>query len=181
MRVTGGSARGTPLLAPRGLGTRPTTDRVREAIFSILYSIDADLSRVLDLYAGTGALAIEALSRGAEAADMVERAAPACAVIRRNLERTRQAERARLYCLDVRRALDQLAGPYSLVFLDPPYADPHTPEVLATLGASSLIGEGGTIVLEHAHARTPPPAIGPFPLASDRRYGDTGVAFYASG
>lgn len=178
MRVTGGSARGTPLLAPKGLDTRPTTDRVREAIFSILFSMDADFSRVLDLYAGTGALAIEALSRGAETADLVERASQACAVIRRNLERAKLNERARLHCQDVRRSLEQLTGPYSLTFLDPPYADPHTESVLAALGASALIGEGGTIVLEHAHARTPPAAIGPLALASDRRYGDTGVAFY---
>jgi 16S rRNA (guanine(966)-N(2))-methyltransferase RsmD len=178
MRVTGGSARGTPLLAPKGQETRPTTDRVREAIFSILFSMDADLSRVLDLYAGTGALAIEALSRSAGSADLVERAPVVCTIIRRNLERTRLSGRTRVLCMDVRRALDRLAGPYSLVFLDPPYADPQTDALLATLGASSVIGEGSTIVLEHAHARTPPPAIGPLALVSDRRYGDTGVAFY---
>jgi len=178
MRVTGGSLRGTPLLAPKGRDTRPTTDRVREAIFSILYSMDADLSRVLDLYAGTGALAIEALSRGAESADLVERAGPVCAVIRKNLERARLSDRARVHCLDARRALGQLDGPYTTVFLDPPYADPQLEEVLEALGASSLIGAGGTIVLEHGHARTPPAAIGALALESDRRYGDTGVAFY---
>jgi 16S rRNA (guanine966-N2)-methyltransferase len=178
MRVTGGSARGTPLLAPRGLDTRPTTDRVREAIFSILYSMGADLSRVLDLYAGTGALAIEALSRGAETADLVERAGPACAIIRKNLERAKLRDRARIRCTDVRRALTQLHGPYSLVFLDPPYAEPEIEAVLTALGASGLIAAGGTIVLEHARARTPPAATGAFALASDRRYGDTGVAFY---
>jgi 16S rRNA (guanine966-N2)-methyltransferase len=178
MRVTGGSARGTPLLAPKGAGTRPTTDRVREAIFSILASMDVEMSRVLDLYAGTGALAIEALSRGAGSAHLVERAPAACTAIRRNLERTKLSDRAHLLCMDVRRALEQLTGPYSLVFLDPPYADPRTETVLATLGASSVIAEGSTIVLEHAHARTPSPTIGPLELVSDRRYGDTGVAFY---
>jgi 16S rRNA (guanine966-N2)-methyltransferase len=178
MRITGGSARGTPLLVPKGTDTRPTTDRVREAIFSILYSIGADLSRVLDLYAGTGALAIEALSRGAGSADLVERAPAACAIIRKNLARARLAERARVHCLEARRALERLKGPYTLVFLDPPYADPATDALLETLGTSGLLADGGTIVLEHAQARTPPATVGPLALQSDRRYGDTGVAFY---
>lgn len=179
MRVTGGSARGTLLLSPKGTDTRPTTDRVREAIFSILFSMDADLTRVLDLYAGTGALAIEALSRGAESAELVERAPAACALIRRNLARARVQERAHLHCQDVRRALERLTGPFTLVLLDPPYADPQLEAVLAALGTSGLIGTGSTIVLEHAHARTPPATIGALPLQSDRRYGDTGVAFYS--
>jgi 16S rRNA (guanine966-N2)-methyltransferase len=178
MRITGGTARGTPLIAPKGVETRPTTDRVREAVFSILYSMDADISRVLDLYAGTGALAIEALSRGAEHADLVERAPAACTVIRRNLTRARMSERARVHCLDVPRAIDRMVGPFSLVFLDPPYADATIGRVLECLAASSIVAEGGTIVLEHAQGRTPPASIGGLALDSDRRYGDTGVAFY---
>lgn len=178
MRITGGSARGLLLLTPKGSDTRPTTDRVREAIFSILYSLDADLSHVLDLYAGTGAFALEALSRGAESADLVERVPAVCALIRRNLTRARLAERARVHCLDARRALDRLTGPFTLVFLDPPYADPAIETVLAALGASGLVANGGTIVLEHASTRTPPASVGALALQSDRRYGDTGVAFY---
>lgn len=178
MRVTGGTSRGTPLTAPKGADTRPTTDRVREAIFSILFSMDADLSQVLDLYAGTGALAIEALSRGADHADLVERAPIACAVIRKNLARAQMSERARVYCLDVPRAIERLPGPYTLVFLDPPYADPTIGRVLEALAASAIVTVGGTIVLEHAQSRTPPSSIGGLALHSDRRYGDTGVAFY---
>lgn len=179
MRVTGGAARGVILLAPRGLETRPTSDRVREAIFSILHSMGAEFGRVLDLYAGTGALAIEALSRGAAFADLVERAAPACAVIRRNLARARVADRARLHCMDVRRALAQLGEErFSIVFLDPPYADPTTPAVLDALGRSDLLADGAVVVLEHAWGRPVPEAVGPLALDSDRRYGDTGVAFY---
>ena len=178
MRVTGGTARGTPLVAPKGSETRPTTDRVREAIFSILYSLDADLSRVLDLYAGTGAIAIEALSRGAGTADLVERGPAACAVIRRNLERARMSGHARVYCLDVHRVIERLDGPYTLIFLDPPYADPTVEQVIETLAASGLVAADGTVVLEHAQSRTPPASIGGLALHSDRRYGDTGVAFY---
>jgi 16S rRNA (guanine966-N2)-methyltransferase len=178
MRITGGTSRGISILAPRGADTRPTTDRVREAIFSILFSMDADLSQVLDLYAGTGALAIEALSRGAEQADLVERAPVACAVIRKNLARARMSERARVYCLDVGRALERLAGPYSVVFLDPPYADQTIDRVLEALATSGIVAKDGTVVLEHAHGRVSPASIGGLALHSDRRYGDTGVAFY---
>ncbi|MGD9892360.1 MAG: 16S rRNA (guanine(966)-N(2))-methyltransferase RsmD [Dehalococcoidia bacterium] len=178
MRVIGGTSRGTPLIAPKGVETRPTADRVREAIFSILYSMGADSSRVLDLYAGTGALAIEALSRGAEHADLVDRAPAACAAIRKNLVRARMSDRARVHCLDAQRAIARLAGPFTLVFLDPPYADATIGRMLETLAASAIVAEGGTIVLEHAQGRTPPTSIGGLALHSDRRYGDTGVAFY---
>lgn len=179
MRVTGGSVRGTPLTAPKGSETRPTTDRVREAIFSILYSMGADLSRVLDLYAGSGALAIEALSRGDGTADLVERAPVACEAIRRNLSRSGLAGRARLHCTNVLRALERLDGPYTLILLDPPYADLAADGVLMALGASPLIGADTVLVLEHGRSRSPPSAAGALALQSDRRYGDTGVAFYA--
>jgi 16S rRNA (guanine966-N2)-methyltransferase len=179
MRVTGGAMRGLTLVAPRGLDTRPTSDRVREAIFSILFSMNADLTRVLDLYAGTGAMAIEALSRGAGFADLVERAPAACAAIRQNLERARVQQRARLHCADVRRVLSRLGdASFTLVFGDPPYADPQAPVVLETLGASGLLAPGAIVVLEHAHGRPPPPQVGALALESDRRYGGTGVAFY---
>ena len=179
MRVTGGALRGLTLAAPRGRDTRPTADRVREAIFSILYSMDADLTRVLDLYAGTGALAIEALSRGGESADLVERAPAACAIIRQNLARARLTERARLHCTEVRRALDRLdRGAFTVVFLDPPYADAQVEAVLDVLAGSGLLAADATVVLEHAHGRLPPARVGALALQSDRRYGDTGVAFY---
>lgn len=179
MRVTGGSARGLNLRAPAGSATRPTTDRVREAIFSILGSMGADLARVLDLYAGSGAMAIDALSRGEGEATLVERAPAACAVIRANLQRVRFQARARLRCADVHRDLANLSPQtFTTIFLDPPYDDPRTVELLGRLGASGLLAEGGTIVLEHGRRHPPPEAIGAAELLSDRRYGDTGVAFY---
>lgn len=180
MRVTGGSARGVPLVAPRGTATRPTTDRAREAIFSILGSMGAVFDRVLDLYAGTGALAIEALSRDAEHADLVERAPAACTIIRHNLAATRFTERARVHQMDTARFVATISGPYTLIMLDPPYADPAIAVVLAALAASPALDDTTTLVLEHA-AKSPPPAqIGPLLLVSDRRYGDTGVAFYTA-
>jgi 16S rRNA (guanine966-N2)-methyltransferase len=155
---------------------------VREAVFSILYSLGADLSRILDLYAGTGALAIDALSRGGGSADLVERAPPACAAIRQNLTAVRMSERARLHCGPVARILPRLAGEtFTTVFLDPPYADPDIEPTLSLLGASSLVSPESTIVLEHARRRPPPDRIGVLSLYTDRRYGDTGVAFYTGG
>lgn len=181
MRVTGGTARGIRLAAPRGLETRPTSDRVREAVFSVLYSLGADLTHILDLYAGTGALAIEALSRGAGSADLVERAPHACAAIRLNLTAARVNERARLHCAPVARTLPRLAGTlFTTVFLDPPYTDPDVEQTLSLLGASGLLTPGGTIVLEHAWRRPGPDQIGVLSLYTDRRYGDTGVAFYTA-
>jgi len=178
MRVTGGEARGVPLIAPRGSETRPTADRVREAIFSILYSMDADLDRVLDLYAGTGALAIEALSRGGAYACLVERAAPACAVIRQNLTRARVAERARLLCAEAATTLGRVeGGPFTLVFLDPPYALDGVCGVIEAVVAAGLLAPEGTVVLEHAWRR-PIEVPGALALYADHRYGDTGVAFF---
>jgi 16S rRNA (guanine966-N2)-methyltransferase len=178
MRVTGGEARGIPLIAPRGLATRPTTDRVREALFSILAAAGQPLERVLDLYAGSGALAIEALSRGALWADLVEQAAPAGAAIRRNLAKTHLAERAALHGVSVARALPRLAGSaYSLILIDPPYADPVEPVLLA-LAEHRLLGPETLVVLEHTARRPPPATVGVLALADSRRYGDTGVAFY---
>lgn len=178
MRVIAGQARGVPLRAPRGLNTRPTADKVRGAIFSMLAAMGAPLGRVLDLYAGTGALAIEALSRGAEHADLVERASAACAAIRANLERTKLAGRARLIQADVERALTRLEGRYDLVFLDPPYTDPAAEAVIAALAERGLVGEGSVVVYEHSKRRMPPPACGPLTLRVTRCYGDTCVTIY---
>ena len=177
MRVTGGAARGTPLLAPKSGGTRPTTDRVREAIFSILYSSGADLGAVLDLYAGTGALAIEALSRGDGRADLVERAPAACAVIRRNLERAGLTGRARLYCADVVRTLDQLNGPYTTVFLDPPYAEGLLATATAALAAAGWIAPAALVVAESAAAEATPAPPGFAPLA-ERMHGPARLSVF---
>jgi 16S rRNA (guanine966-N2)-methyltransferase len=178
MRVIAGEARGVPLRAPRGLDTRPTSDKVREAIFAMLASMGATMERVLDLYAGTGALAIEALSRGAAHADLVERAPAACAAIRANLAKTKLDGRARLVQAAVERALPRLDGPYDLVFLDPPYDDPRAEAVIAAVGERRLVGEGSVVVYEHEKRRQPPPACGPLAARVTRRHGDTCITIY---
>lgn len=177
MRITGGSACGRRLKrAPAGV--RPTSDLVRAAIFDALEAQGADLSRVLDLYAGSGALGIEALSRGAAHCDFVERDARSAAVVRENLALAGFAGKARVHRLSVERAPQRLRGPYQLVLADPPYADDAALDALERVASSPLVGPGTTLVLEHSHRREPPRRFGPLGLVWSRRYGDTQVSLY---
>lgn len=179
MRVIAGEARGFPLKAPKTTDTRPTSDKVRGAIFSMLAARGVyQPARVLDLYAGSGAMAIEALSRGAVCADLVERAPAACAVIRENLAKTRLGDRARVIQAEVGRILDRLEGPYDLVFLDPPYADPGIDNVIERLGARGLVANGSVVVYEHSKRREPPPSCGPLSATVTRCHGDTCITIY---
>lgn len=177
MRVIAGTAKGHPLGAPTGHGTRPTADRVREAVFSSLQTVIVGM-RVLDLYAGSGAVGIEALSRGAEAATFVERDRRACATVRANLATTRLADGAEVLARDVRSAVPDLAtagATFDLVFLDPPYkVDPdELREVLASV--PDVLAPGGLVRLEQAAKG--PDADWPEALlvTRERRYGDTRI------
>src|SRR5579884_3922026 len=149
MRVVAGEVKGHHLRAPKGTETRPTSDKVREAIFAILGDsfVDED---VLDLFAGSGALGIEALSRGAASAVFVERRPPACAVIRANLEHTRLKDAARVMCMPVERALGVLDSPFGLVLLDPPYAYPGLHGIMAMISGARVIGNDTRVVFEHS-------------------------------
>ena len=182
MRITGGIHRSRPLRAPRGAATRPTSDRVREALFSIVAG-EREIAdaRVLDLYAGTGALGLEALSRGAAEATLVESARDALAAIRANVDALGLADRVRIVGAAVERAPSLLAGsaPYDLVFADPPYADATTraPRALAALATAGLFAAHARVILEHA-SRDPSPAIAGLALETTRRYGDSALGFY---
>jgi len=184
MRVIAGTARGrrlkSPPVRPRGVSSvRPSSDLMRGAIFSALTSLDADLSRVLDIYAGSGALGIEALSRGAEWCDFVERDPAACAVIRENLRLTGFEAKAAVHCMPAERAASRVSGSYTLVLADPPYADEQARSVLQHLAASALIEPGNTIlVLEHGARSEPAAAVGPLALLNSRRHGDSAVSIY---
>ena len=185
MRITGGRWRSRALDAPRGMATRPTSDRVREALFSMLVSdglIGGDDEekgpRVLDLYAGTGALAFEALSRGASAAVLVEHARDAVAAIRKNARALGVGAELLLFDTKVERALLKIEGPFGVVFLDPPYADVCAPSFGAILArAAALLGPGGALVLEHASTDEPPLVPG-LALDRTRKYGDSSVTLY---
>jgi 16S rRNA (guanine966-N2)-methyltransferase len=178
MRVIGGEARGLNLRAPRGLETRPTSDLMREVIFSILDSMEHDFGRVLDLYAGTGALGIEALSRGAESACFVERNPAACAVLRANLAHAGYTERAQVICATVARSLSRLRGPFDLVFCDPPYADHTIDQTLSRLTAPSLWGKDTVLIYEHSRRDPPPEKIGALSHVRSRSHGSTTASFY---
>lgn len=175
MRVVAGSAKGHQLRGPRSDRTRPTSDRVREALFDILAPY-VEGAAVLDLYAGTGALAIEALSRGAERADLVEADRAAQAVIDDNLTRTGLKSRARLWRMRVDKALPQLDAQYDVILADPPYADVHIVGVLSQLG--SLIADEGFVVIEHASRVSLPDEAPALRLWKRRRHGDTTLSIY---
>lgn len=173
MRVIAGRFRGRRLKAPRGRGVRPTSDRVREAVFGILGEA-VEEARVLDLYAGTGALALEALSRGARSATCVERDPAALALLEANVTALELADQVRIVRDDAMRFARNASEQWELVFCDPPYAD--------DLAAVARHGVGGSLwtvacVLEHA-ARTEPAPAPPGARADTRRYGDTAVTLY---
>ena len=171
MRVIAGDFKGRRLHTPRGTRTRPTADRVREALFSMLGDVSG--ARVLDLYAGSGALGIEALSRGAESAVFVERDEPALAALRRNLEAV--GADAEVRRRDVLGFLAHPEGTYDLVFCDPPYDD--APRVAAPLSEAlpSLARENARIVTESDKRN---PLLLPTPLLVERSYGNTRIAIH---
>jgi len=171
VRVVAGEFRGRRLAAPRGARTRPTADKVREALFSMLGDVAG--ARVLDLYAGSGALGIEALSRGAESALFVERDPRAAAVIERNLASLGLDEP--VVTRDVLRFLVRARGMFDLVFCDPPYDSASRLAGPLAERLPALTSEGARIVTE-SDKRTPLEL--PFPLLTERNYGDTRIAIH---
>jgi 16S rRNA (guanine(966)-N(2))-methyltransferase RsmD len=173
MRVIAGSARGVPLVAPRGTATRPITDRVKETLFAILGERVPD-ARVLDLYAGSGAIGIEALSRGAGHVDFVERDRSALAALRTNLERTRVADGATVHGIDVDRFLDGAADRWDIAVLDPPY-EGHA--IVAPLRALvPRMALGATVVIKHFW-RDETPDVDGLSVTRQRRFGETMLTF----
>lgn len=178
MRIVTGHAKGARLKAPRQSGVRPTTSRVRGAIFAVLPPEIVEDARVLDLFAGSGALGIEALSRGALWADFVERDTRTASIIRENLHSAGLAEQAHVYCATAQKALGFLPGPYRLVLLDPPYGAPGVDALLARIASGDLLEADAMVVLEHAWRDGAPTAPTGLALAQTRRYGDTAVSLY---
>ena len=173
MRVVAGEFKGRRLYAPRGSRTRPTADRVREALFSMLGDVSG--ARVLDLYAGSGALGIEALSRGAESAVFVERDAKALDALRRNLDAT--GARGAVRREDVARFLSRPEGTFDLVFADPPYDDASAVAHSLADAVPALVDENARIVTESDKRN---PLVLPLPLLVERNYGDTRIAIHSA-
>jgi len=190
MRVIAGAAKGRTLFATRGVDIRPTADKVKGAIFSML---DAEAfrraehgdmdppARVLDLYAGTGGLGIEALSRGAEHCDFVESNARARAAIAGNLNRTGLESRGSVHGLRAESVSSTFRSVYDLILADPPYADSGLPVLLANLGTSGIIHERTLLVVEHLRSVELPTNPGRLHLLRSRYHGTTAITLYASG
>ncbi len=177
MRVVAGRLGGRTLAAPRGNATRPTPERVREAIFSILGSVEGD--RVLDLFAGSGALAIEALSRGAAEATLVDSSEAAIATIRRNLAALGiAAEVRRQRALAFLEAARSGARQYDLVFLDPPYRHSSALDRELSVALAPALASGARVVAESD--RRAPLELEALALHQERRYGDTLIRIYGS-
>ncbi len=176
--MIGGSARGIPLQRPPDDATRPTASRLREALFSMLEAAGVDDSEVLDLYAGTGALGIEALSRGAERATFVEDDARACAVIRENLARTKLGDRAEVVRARVGRWRPPEGVRYTIVLADPPYDEASAAWPAVERSVEGALAPHATLVVEHTSRAQPPPEVAGLPLWRDRRHGEGAVAVY---
>ncbi len=177
-RVIAGSAKGTRLRAP-GPGTRPLADRVKQTLFAIL---EPELSGavVLDLFAGSGAAGIEALSRGADRAVFVEKDPSAVSVVRANLDATATSNRADVIRADVERWLADASGAFHLVIVDPPYADTALlGRVLERLGGRDApLAPDARVVAKHFWRDRPPERVGMLAVERDRRFGETALTFY---
>ena len=175
MRIVRGSLGGRVLRAPHGADTRPTSEKVREAIFNILPDVEG--MQVLDLFAGSGALGIEALSRGAAHATFIDQAKPALAAVRGNLRELGLDERSTVLAGDAvsLAARHVPASPWQLVFVDPPYRSDLAVRAVQTL---AHLAADAVIVIEHDRRNAPPDELGSLLRTDHRRYGDTLVSFY---
>jgi 16S rRNA (guanine(966)-N(2))-methyltransferase RsmD len=184
VRIIGGVLGGRRLRAPRGADTRPTADRVRQALFDVLESSGGlEGARVLDLFAGTGALSFEALSRGAAAALLVDKSAVAVRCIAENAAALGVIDRTRTLRADAHDAVAHFAPPtmgrrFDLVFLDPPYADAEAAAAQLLPALAPHLAGGGRIVFEHDRRLTLADQFGDLRCSDRRRWGDTAVSFY---
>ncbi|MFW6081367.1 MAG: 16S rRNA (guanine(966)-N(2))-methyltransferase RsmD [Desulfosalsimonas sp.] len=179
MQIIGGRYKGRKLFAPPGRKTRPTSGKVREAVFNICASLVPD-ARVADLFAGTGAMGIEALSRGAKHAVFVEADREAAGLIKRNLAACGAEDRSAVLCLDLLRGPQALAGmdsAFDLVFMDPPYNSQALAPSLEVLVKSGALARGAVVVIEHQPAEPVPEGIAELEVFDCRRYGKTLVSF----
>ncbi|MBA3391872.1 MAG: 16S rRNA (guanine(966)-N(2))-methyltransferase RsmD [Deltaproteobacteria bacterium] len=181
MRIVGGTFSGRVLRAPAGAATRPTSEKVREALFNILGRLlgPIDGAHVLDVFAGSGGVGIEALSRGAAHATFIDSGKAALLAIRGNLADLGLTDRATVLPQDAVAACarHRPAEPWRLVFVDPPYASDLATRAVIAIPSESL-APGAVIVIEHDRRNAPPDALGSLLRTDQRRYGDTMISFY---
>ncbi|GAW91403.1 16S rRNA (guanine(966)-N(2))-methyltransferase RsmD [Calderihabitans maritimus] len=181
MRVIAGTARGMRLKSPKGSGSRPTTDRVKEAVFNMLGDKILD-SWFLDMFAGSGSMGIEALSRGAARAVFIDKRSEATAIVTENLQRVGMLEKAVVIRGDVFKVLPRLQQQklvFDIIFVDPPYGWELTTEAVGQIVALSLLKRDGVAVLETGAREEVPEQMGALGLLRQRRYGDTVISFYS--
>ena len=180
MRVITGSARGVRLKTPDGMKTRPTSDRVKEAVFSIV-QFEVEGSRFLDLFAGTGQMGIEALSRGASSAVFVDGWKDACALVRENLKLARLSEKARVVQSDYLSYLQRCKEQFDIVFLDPPYAEIFLENALKQISEIDILSDRGIIICERPAEKQLDLDIPGLVRCKDYRYGKTWVTVFRKG
>jgi 16S rRNA (guanine966-N2)-methyltransferase len=180
MRVIGGNARGRRLKAPKGRALRPTSDRVKEALFNILPHDLAGM-KVLDLFAGTGNLTIEALSRGATGAILIDSSSESAKAISANLRRLDLADLAKVWIMPVSRALRLLGRrgeTFDMIFLDPPYERGWVEPALKIIAEGALLRPSGVVIAEHSVREKVAETYGILALKDQRRYGSTLISFF---
>lgn len=177
MRVIAGTARSIPLISRDGLDTRPTADKVKEAIFSVI-QFEIEGRQVLDLFGGSGQLAIEALSRGAAGAVIVDQSKDSVSIIKQNLSKTRLTDRARVVCADYMDYLNRTGERFDLIFLDPPYGEKFLENALKRISEIDILKSGGIIICERPAEKALSDDYPAFRRIRDYRYGRTGVTLY---
>ncbi len=177
MRVISGSARGTVLKTPDGMKTRPTTDRVKEALFSII-QFDLPGAEILDLFGGTGQLGIEAISRGAKKAVFVDEQAAACKLILENLSRCKMQSQGQVVQSDYMAYLKRCKEKYQIVFLDPPYAEVFLENALKMITEIDILQSGGIIVTERPLEKELTLDFPGYTRSKDYKYGKTLLTLY---
>lgn len=177
MRVITGKARGVSLKTPEGMQTRPTTDRVKEAMFSIIH-FDVPGAKVLDLFGGTGQLGIEALSRGAESAVFVDSREESCKLIRENLTRTKLQPQGKVVRADYLEYIRRCREKFDIILLDPPYAEVFLENALKTIVEIDILQSGGIIVAERPVEKELPFEFAGYTRSKDYKYGKTLLTLY---
>lgn len=177
MRVVSGKARGTILKTPDGQQTRPTADRVKEALFSVI-QFDVPCTKVLDLFGGTGQLGIEALSRGASEAVFVDASDKACSVIRENLRRTNFLAQAKIVRMDYLQYLKTCRETFDIILLDPPYAEVFLENALKIITEIDILQSGGIIIAERPLGKDLPWNFDGFTRSKDYKYGQILLTLY---
>ncbi len=176
MRVTGGIGRGRRLKVPAGSRVRPTSDKVKQALFNILGD-SVEGSVFLDLYAGAGSIGIEALSRGADRVMFVDSSRISLDVVKHNIDQMGFSDRADISLSRAEKFLKKPSGPYTIVFLDPPYAEELHP-LLEMVAGAKILDSHSIVIAEHYKKQPSPKSAGRLSLYREARYGDTVLAFY---